>query len=82
VVAAQLARCQAAIERQSEALRAGSSINVLMQLARHETSLMAALRMGGAIPMRDLNDRRGLERSAARARAEAKSEGGEEELLS
>ena len=56
-------------------------MSVLEQLARREMALMRALRMGGTIPARDLNDRRGVEREAARVRAEVVTEDGEEPLI-
>jgi hypothetical protein len=94
VVAGQLARCQADIEHESKLLDDESSVlenargtmvmnprvSVLEQLARREMALMRTLRMGGAVPTRDLNDRRSLERTAARVRAEV-AEDGEEALL-
>jgi len=95
VVGAQLARCQHDIEREQQALDAESSIlenargtkvmnprvSVLEQLARREMALLRALRMGGTIPARDLNDRRRVEREAARVRAEVVTEDGEEPLI-
>src|SRR4029077_20650804 len=89
VVGVQLARCQADIEREQKAVDAEGSVvgvrmnprvSVLEGLARRQISLMRALRVGGAIPTRDLNDRRGLERTAKRVRAEV-AEDGVESLL-
>jgi hypothetical protein len=88
VVGAQLARCQADMEREQEVLDQEGSVvdnhrgtqvanprfHVLQQLAQREMALLRALRMGGPIPARDLNSKRGLERDAVRAR---ESVGGE-----
>lgn len=95
VVAAQLARCQADIERESKTLDDEGSVGtnfrgtavmnprvtVLEQLARREMALMRALRMGGKSggDPRDLAGTRKAER-AARATADAvRAERGDEE---
>jgi len=84
VLGAQLARVQADIEAESKALDAEATVitnkrgtllanprvGVLDQLVRRELAMLRALRMGGPTPIRDLNERRGIERAAGRARAE------------
>jgi hypothetical protein len=86
VVAAQLARCQSDIERESIVLESEDSvvinargtqivnprISVLEQLARREMALMRTLRMGGRIAgdARDESGKRKLESEARRAREE------------
>lgn len=93
VVAAQLARCQADIEREQLALDAESSVipnergtlvvnarvSVLEQLARREMALMRSLRMGGRIAgdSRDEAGRRKLQREAEKLRKDL----ADEELL-
>jgi len=95
VVGAQLARCQHDIERTQKqvdaegtvvdngqgAVRVNPRVNVLELLHKRERALLQALRMGGTIPACDLNDRRGVENAAKRARKEAKAPAGEEALL-
>ena len=94
VVGAQLARCQADIEREQLALDAeGSTVEnqrgtmvanprftVLQQLAQREMALMRALRMGGRVmgETDKLGVRRGLQRQAERA---LESVADEDELL-
>lgn len=86
VVAVQLARCQADIEREQTALDAGESVvlnargtlvmnprvTVLEQLARREMALMRTLRMGGRVAgdARDETGRRKIQREAERLREE------------
>jgi hypothetical protein len=86
VVAAQLTRCQADIERESLLLDAESSVvtnergtqivnprvSVLEQLARREMALMRTLRMGGRVAgdARDEAGRRRIQRQAEAVRAE------------
>ena len=93
VVAAQLARCQADIEKEQEALDAettvvkndrGTSVvnarvSVLEQFARREMALMRSLRMGGtaAGTVRDAAGARSIERQARKVREELR----EDELL-
>ena len=87
VIGAQLARCQADIEAHSLLLdtesevvkRRGSPVlnpRVLLldRLNKREIALLRALRMGGPIPIRNLNERRGVELAAKRARAEIAGE--------
>lgn len=90
VVAAQLARCQADIEREQIALDGESSVmtndrgtrvmnarvSVLEQLARREMALMRTLRMGGRIAgdIRDEAGRRKLQREAEKLRDELADE--------
>jgi hypothetical protein len=95
VVGVQLARCQHDIERAQKqvdaegtvvgngqgAMRVNPRVNVLELLHKRERALLVALRMGGAIPAVDMNERRGVESAAKRARKEAKSQAGEEALL-
>jgi hypothetical protein len=95
VIGAQLARCQHDIEIEQAALYAegtvvenqrgtmvmNARVTVLEQLARREMALMRALRMGGVIPTRDLNERRGVDRAAAKVRSEVETESGDEPLL-
>ena len=84
VVAAQLARCQADIEREQELFDAEDSVivnargtrvmnprvSVLEQLARREMALMRTLRMGGRILGDDANQagRRKIQRQSAKIR--------------
>lgn len=93
VVAAQLARCQRDIERESERLQDEESVlinargtqvmnprlSVLEQLARREMALMRTLRMGGRVAgdARDESTRRKLQRQAESVRSELE----EDELL-
>lgn len=86
VVAAQLARCQHDIERESKALDGEGSVienqrgtpvmnprhAVLEQLARREMALMRTLRIGGSVTgdRRDLEKARKIQREAERAREE------------
>ncbi len=95
VVAAQLARCQADIERESASLDAESSVienargtpvcnprmTILEQLARREMALMRSLRMGGRIlgDSNALTTKRAREREAAHLRNELQDE--DEDLL-
>lgn len=90
VVAAQLARCQADIERESEALESEGSIlrndrgtqvmnprhSVLQQLAQREMALMRSLRIAGtaAGDVRDLQKSRKLQQQAEKAREELSSD--------
>jgi hypothetical protein len=85
-VAAQLARCQADIERESVTLEGEDSVvcndrgtrvvnarvMVLEQLARREMALMRTLRMGGRVAgdSRDEAGRRRIQREAEKARQE------------
>lgn len=91
VVAAQLARCQADIEREQARLDAESSVienargtpvmnprvTVLEQLARREMAIMRSLQLAGS--GRDLVKARSLESQARQVRSEIASE--EDELL-
>ena len=93
VVAAQLARCQADIEREQQILEGESTVienargtsvmnprvSVLEQLARREMALLRTLRMGGRVAgdARDEATRRKIERQAEALRAELD----EDELL-
>ena len=93
VVAAQLARCQHDIERESEALDGESTVvenkrgtqvmnprvSVLEQLARREMALMRTLRMGGRVAgdSRDEAGRRKIEKESKALREEL----AEDELL-
>jgi hypothetical protein len=86
VVAAQLARCQADIEREQASVDAEGSVvenargtnvmnarvTILEQLARREMALLRTLRMGGRIAgdARDEEGRRRLQRQAEKVRAE------------
>jgi hypothetical protein len=86
VVAAQLARCQADIERESAQLDDESTVienargtpvcnprvSVLEQLARREMALMRSLRMGGRVAgdARDDAGKRRILRESRRLRAE------------
>jgi hypothetical protein len=86
VVAAQLAQCQADIEKESVALRTEGSVienqrgtpvmnprtTVLEQLARREMALMRTLRMGGRVAgdARDQAEKRKIERQSAKVREE------------
>jgi hypothetical protein len=86
VVAAQLARCQADIEKQQEELDAEGAVvkndrgtqvmnprvTVLEQLARREMALMRTLRMGGRVAgdSRDEVGRRKIQREAEMVKAE------------
>lgn len=86
VVAAQLARCQADIERESALLDDESTVienargtpvcnprvSVLEQLARREMALMRSLRMGGRVAgdARDDAGKRRILRESERLRAE------------
>lgn len=86
VVAAQLARCQADIERESAQLDDESTVienargtpvcnprvSVLEQLARREMALMRSLRMGGRVAgdARDDAGKRRILRESERLRAE------------
>lgn len=86
VVAAQLARCQHDIERESKALDVEGSVienqrgtpvmnprhAVLEQLARREMALMRTLRIGGSVTgdRRDLEKARKIQREAEKAREE------------
>ena len=86
VVAAQLARCQFDIERESASLEIEGTVienargtmvsnprlNVLEQLARREMALMRTLRMGGRIAgdTRDEAGRRKIERDSRKVREE------------
>ena len=86
VVAAQLARCQADIERESARLDDESTVienargtpvcnprvSVLEQLARREMALMRSLRMGGRVAgdARDDAGKRRILRESERLRAE------------
>jgi hypothetical protein len=86
VVAAQLARCQADIERESALLDDESTVienargtpvcnprvSVLEQLARREMALMRSLRMGGRVAgdARDDAGKRRILRESRRLRAE------------
>lgn len=92
VVGAQLARCQADMEKAQQQLDdEGTTIEnhrgtmvanplfaVLQQLANREMALMRTLRMGASIPTVDLVGQRGVERAARKAREEASDE---EDLL-
>lgn len=93
VVAAQLARCQADIEKEQLALEQEDSVvkndrgtrvvnarvTVLQQYAQREMALMRTLRMGGRVAgdSRDEAGRRGLQRQAEKIRDEL----ADEELL-
>ena len=91
IVAAQLARCQADIEREQQTLDAESSVienargtpvmnprvTVLEQLARREMALMRSLQLAGS--GRDAVKARSLEAQARQVRAEIADE--EDELL-
>jgi hypothetical protein len=86
VVAAQLARCQADIERESMRLddegsvgtnHRGSAVmnprvSVLEQLARREMALMRTLRMGGRV-VGDSRDMAGTRKAERQARATAEA---------
>lgn len=90
VVAAQLARCQADIEKQQGELDAetcvienarGSMVmnprvSVMEQLARREMALMRTLRMGGRVAgdSRDEAGRRKIQRQSAQLRDEIEDE--------
>lgn len=94
VVAAQLARCQADIERESITLDAEGTVatnergtmvcnprvSVLEQLARREMALMRTLRMGGAhtADPRHLMGQRKIERQSGELRKELEAD---DELL-
>lgn len=93
VVAAQLARCQADIEREQQTLEGESTVienargtsvmnprvSVLEQLARREMALLRTLRMGGRVAgdSRDEATRRKIQRQAESLRDEL----AEDELL-
>lgn len=86
VVAAQLTRCQADIEKETEFLGAESTVienargtmvmnprvSVLEQLARREMALMRTLRMGGRVAgdSRDEAGRRKIQRQSEKLREE------------
>lgn len=86
VVAGQLARCQADIEAEQEALDADGTVvtndrgtrvmnprvSVLEQMSRREMALMRTLRMGGRVAgdSRDEVERRKIQRQAENVRAE------------
>lgn len=96
VVAAQLARCQADIEREQLALDAESTVienargtsvmnprvSVLEQLARREMALLRTLRMAGSVAgsAKDASRARAVEADARRAR-ESLDEEDPDELL-
>lgn len=96
VVAAQLARCQADIEREQSALDIESTVienargtsvmnprvSVLEQLARREMALLRTLRMAGAVAgsAKDASRARSVEADARRAR-ESLEEEDPDELL-
>jgi hypothetical protein len=91
VVAAQLARCQADIEKEQVELDtegtvvkndrgtlvANPRVSVLEQLARREMALMRTLRMGGRIAgdARDESGKRKIERTARKVREELEDDG-------
>ena len=91
VVAAQLARCQADIEREQQLLNDEGSVfengkgtqimnprvTVMEQLSRREMALMRTLRMGGRIAgdARDQSGKRALERKASQIRVELQDDG-------
>ncbi len=91
VVAAQLARCQADIEREQQLLNYEGSVvqnakgtqimnprvTVLEQLSRREMALMRTLRMGGRIAgdARDQAGKRAIERKAQQIRTELEDDG-------
>lgn len=97
VVAAQLARCQADIEREQLALDAESTVvknergtnvvnarcAVLEQFARREMALMRTLRLGGTVAgtPRDEAGARSVERQARKVRGALKAEDEEDSLL-
>ena len=90
VVAAQLARCQADIEREQKIMNTETSVvtndrgtvvvnarvSVMEQLARREMALMRTLRMGGRVAgdIRDEAGRRKLQREAEKLRSELAEE--------
>lgn len=92
VVASQLARCQADIEREQQALEGESTViqnargtmvanprcNVLSELARREMALMRTLRIAGTTigRARDESGAAQIEKEAAKARAELIEEDG------
>ena len=91
VVAAQLARCQADIEREQQLLNYEGTVvenakgtqimnprvTVLEQLSRREMALMRTLRMGGRIAgdARDQAGKRAIERKAHQIRIELEDDG-------
>lgn len=91
VVAAQLARCQADIEREQQLLNYEGTVvenakgtqimnprvTVLEQLSRREMALMRTLRMGGRIAgdARDQAGKRAIERKAHQIRTELEDDG-------
>ena len=91
VVAAQLARCQADIEREQQILNYEGTVvenakgtqimnprvTVLEQLSRREMALMRTLRMGGRIAgdARDQAGKRAIERKAHQIRTELEDDG-------
>jgi hypothetical protein len=90
VIAAQLARCQADIEREQLELDVegtavrnergtivvNARVSVLEQFARREMALLRSLRMGGRVAgdQRDEAGRRKLQRSAEKVRQELQAE--------